>query len=79
MGSDMKDGRLKAMPTIPIPNGRKQLRTVQADVDQRLFNAAQVEFKKRKLTIKDVMEWGFRAFLANTNPKAAKDLGIGED
>ena len=62
-------------PAIPLPfNEAKRL--IQAEVNQELWEAVEREMAKRKVKIRQIMEWGLRGYLLETNPKEAEKLGI---
>lgn len=66
------------VPPLPLPqNERKRL--MQAEVNLELFNAVHREMERKDLKIRQVMEWGLRAFLLASNPKEAQRLGIKSD
>lgn len=60
---------------ISIPEAEKK-RLVQAEVNQELFDQASREMKKRKVKIRQIVEWGLLNYLADKNPSAAKKFGI---
>ncbi len=53
------------------------MHAVQADIDKTLYEAVRDEAQRRKVRIKEVVEWGFRAYLAQVNPSAAQKLKPG--
>lgn len=63
------------VPPLPLPQNEKK-RLMQAEVNQELFDAVHKEMKRKDLKIRQVMEWGLRAFLLASNPKEATRLGI---
>lgn len=67
-----------SIPPLPIPR-REEKRLMQAEVNQDLFTAVQKEMEKKGLKIREIMEWGLRAFLLTSNPKEAHKLGIKAD
>lgn len=66
-------GQINKTPPLPFPEKK---RTIQAEVNEGLFNAIEKEIGRRGLSIRKVVEWGFSTFLLNTNPNAAERLGI---
>lgn len=71
----------KNMPSltmIPELPSKGETRPVQAEVDLALFEAVEKEMlkQKKKPKIREVVEWGLRAYLAKTNPQALKSLGL---
>lgn len=62
---------------LPLPTSEKK-RLVQAEVNTDLFDAVQSEMARRKpkIKIRQVLEWGMKAYLLQSNPKAAAALGI---
>jgi hypothetical protein len=64
-------------PALPLPTGERK-RLVQAEVNHDLFDAVHAEMVRRKpkIKIRQVLEWGMRAYLLRANPKAAEALGI---
>ncbi len=73
---------LNQAPALPIPTSERK-RLVQAEVNLDLFDAVHAEMirRKPKIKIRQVLEWGMKAYLLQANPKAAVALGIkpGED
>lgn len=59
----------------PLPQNETK-RLVQAEVNSELFTAVEKELARKKLKIRQVLEWGLSTYLLNTNPKAAAELGI---
>lgn len=71
---------LKKKDLPPLPTRRRQTRLAQAEVDIALYTIVRKEMKARDIKIRQVIEWGLKAWLLNTNPKAAKEFWIpGED
>lgn len=64
-----------ATPHLPLPVAEEK-RLLQAEVNLELCDAVLREMKRRKVKIRQVMEWGLRAYLLATNPKEAERLGI---
>ena len=62
-------------PALPLPQNEKK-RLMQAEVNLDLFSAVHREMERKELKIRQVMEWGLRAFLLASNPKEAARLGI---
>lgn len=63
------------VPPLPLPQTEKK-RLMQAEVNLDLFTAVHKEMERRGLKIRNVMEWGLKAFLLSSNPKEAARLGI---
>jgi hypothetical protein len=63
------------VPPLPLPQNEEK-RLMQAEVNLDLFNAVHREMKRGDLKIRQVMEWGLKAFLLKANPKEAARLGI---
>jgi hypothetical protein len=75
-GIDMQSNAQNAqVPPLPLPQNEKK-RLMQAEVAVDLFDAAHKEMKRKHLKIRQVMEFGLRAFLLQSNPEAARKLGI---
>lgn len=67
--------KTQATPGLPKPDiGERRL--VQAEIDQELFKAVEKEMKPLGLKIRQVIDFGFRAFLLKANPRIAAKLGI---
>jgi hypothetical protein len=49
---------------------------LQVEINTELYNAVERERKQRHLKKRQIVEYGFRAFLLATNPKEAERLGI---
>lgn len=67
--------RNQSMATLPIPEVEEK-KLMQAEINLDLYQAVEKERKVRELSKRKVLEWGLRAFLLTSNPKAARDLGI---
>lgn len=61
------------LPSLPEP---EEKRPIQAEVNRELFDAAHREMVRRKVKIREAIEWGFKAFLLKYSPKEALKLGI---
>jgi hypothetical protein len=72
---DMQNVAPNQSPPLPLPQNEKK-RLMQAEVNLELFNAVHREMERKGLKIRQVMEWGLRAFLLASNPKEAARLGI---
>ena len=69
------DMQVSSLPPLPMSKQTKK-RLVQAEVSVDLFNAVDREIERDGLTIRQVLEWGFKAYLLVKNPKEAEKLGI---
>lgn len=77
--TDMQTATLpNQVPPLPLPQNEKK-RLMQAEVNLDLFNAVSKEMERKGLKIRQVMEWGLRAYLKASNPKEASRLGINSD
>lgn len=65
-------------PSLPLPQTEKK-RLMQAEVNLELFNAVHKEMERRGLKIRNLMEWGLKAFLLQSNPREAARLGISNE
>lgn len=63
-------------PRLDIPMGGRTL--CQAHVPTTLYGEAKKEWRKRDLTMRQVLVWCLSNFLLATNPEAAAKLGIFE-
>lgn len=61
--------------SIPLPKNDEK-RLVQAEVNKELFDACHGEMKKKGLKIRQVLEFGLRSFLVQSNPQLAKKMGL---
>lgn len=64
-------------PPLPTPQ-KDEKRLIQAEVDISLFNAVEREMPKG-VKIRQVVEYGLKAYLLRTNPKEAERLGIHQE
>lgn len=67
-------------PALPLPHN-EETTLIQAEIDVNLVNAVKKEMSKKavggkKIKIREVVEWGLRAYLLASNPKEAAALGI---
>ena len=62
-------------PPLPVPQ-KEEKRLMQAEVNLDLFTAVYNEMERRDLKIRQVMEFGLKAFLLATNKVEAERLGI---
>lgn len=66
-----------AAVALPTPEAKITARKlVQAEVELDLRRAVMKEIDKKKLTIRQVVEWGLKAYLLQANPAKAAELGI---
>lgn len=63
-------------PVLPKSTKHEKKAMMQAEINMDLRDAVKREIKSRKLTDRQVVEWGLKAFLLSTNPKEAARLGI---
>lgn len=61
-----------ALP-LPVHDDNK---SVSVMLSRDLYGAARKEMKRRRLSVRQVLEWGLGMFLLNTNPQEAQRLGI---
>lgn len=62
-------------PPLPVPQ-KEEKRLMQAEVNLDLFTSVYNEMERRDLKIRQVMEFGLKAFLLATNKDEAERLGI---
>lgn len=79
MVSDNMNGLQTHRSKIPLPTVDEK-RLVQAEVDMGLFLAVEKNLPqrggKRKLKIRQVVEWGLKVWLLESNPKEARRLNL---
>lgn len=76
MGNSKENEMQTQTQTPPLPKAQKARRAiVNAEVDPELFAAVKAG-KPEGVFLCDIVEWGLRAYLLKTNPKAAAKLGI---
>jgi hypothetical protein len=63
------------MKKLPLPHKTIQ-KPVLANVEVGLLEAIKREAKRQGITVTDVITWGLRQYLAETNPREAERLGI---
>lgn len=69
-------GSIKKKPVIIKGLESEQKRYINTEINLDLFIAVYNELKKRRLTIRKVIEWGFKEFLIQTNETEARRLGL---
>lgn len=63
--------------TLPqLPSAKEETHICQAHVEKSLWSAVAGEMSRRNLTIRQVVNWGLRAFLLASNQREAQRLGI---
>jgi hypothetical protein len=69
-------GNMKAIHLAEMPSAPEDTRLMQAEVNLRLFKVAEKILKKRKLKIRQIMEWSLKSFILTEDPEEARRLGI---
>jgi hypothetical protein len=64
------------MPELPASTKIGPVVLRQAEVSVPLWEAANIERKKLKITNKQLFEWCLRAFILKCNPARAASMGI---
>lgn len=74
MASTMKKEKA---PHIPLPVAKARARKlIQAEVSLELREAVEREAKARKIELRQIVEWGLKAWLLSMNQKEATRIGI---
>lgn len=63
-----------ALPSPKNDDGKR--RFINVKVSTELYDMARAEMKRRGVTVAQVLDWGLLAYLVETNPEAAKKLGV---
>jgi hypothetical protein len=66
---------IPATAALPLPV-HDDNKSVSVMLSRDLYGAARKEMKRRKLSVRQVLEWGLGMFLLSTNPQEAQRLGI---
>lgn len=69
-------GVMKAIHLAEMPTAPEETRLMQAEVNLRLFRAAEKILKRKKLKIRQIVEWSLKSFILTEDPEEAKRLGI---
>lgn len=68
---------MKKSPAFPsLLSQPEELDQIQGKINAELVAHTKASIKKRKLKIKDFLDWACRAYLLQHDPKTAAKLGI---
>lgn len=67
---------MKKLPSLPKTKPHEERFLFQAEISKELWEIVQKEMKARKLTKRQVLEYGVHVFILQANPKEAERLGI---
>ncbi len=69
MSKEKKEDIMTPISTVELPIAERK-RLIQAEVNEDLFNEASGLMKKQNLKIRQVMEYGLKAFIAKSKEKS---------
>jgi len=61
---------------LPLPDKTARTKLIQVSVEEPLYDAVDKQRRERKLSMREVCRWGLKAFLVQTAPQIARELGI---
>lgn len=64
-----------ALAVLPMPK-RESVRAITVDVNCELYAAARREMKKRKISMRKMVDWALSSYVVAHNPQEAERLGI---
>jgi len=65
----------KMISPLPMPQ-REPVKVITVEVSRELYAVTRREMKRRKMTVRKLVDWALSSYLAAHNPDEATRLGI---